>query len=141
MNHWYTWFWQKCYRFNNIFFPVYYLSQDNIVTILFFTSANPITLQFHNACNYFQKFYQIFTFYDPLSQVKRFLRKCLSVDRILNNSRWNYRTELSFVILYRSRKSKDKFVNQSHRTKIVKIRAFLIFLKKSLWKNPKLQYW
>ena len=37
----------------------------------------------------------------------------------------------SLGILYRSRKSKDEFVNQPHLTKIVKIRAFLVF-----WKIP-----
>ena len=40
-------------------------------------------------------------------------------------------TELRFGKLYRRRKSKDKFVNQSHPTKIVNIRAFFVFLKKS----------
>ena len=39
--------------------------------------------------------------------------------------------ELSLGTLYRSRKSKDKFVNQPHPTKIEKIRAFFVFLRKS----------
>ena len=66
-----------------------------------------------------------------------FTSDCLSVGRILLNSRWNYRIELSFGILYQSRKSKDKFANQTHPTKIVKIEAFFVFLKK-LYK--KIQY-
>ena len=85
----------------------------------------------------FWNFYQIFTFYEPLSQKKGFLRKSLSVclslcpsvvSRILDNSPYNHQIELSFGILYRSQKSKGKFVNQPHPTKIVKIREFLYFL-------------
>ena len=38
---------------------------------------------------------------------------------------------MNFGTLYRSRKSKDKFVNQPHLTKIVKIETFFVFLKKS----------
>ena len=51
---------------------------------------------------------------------------------------WWVRNELSFNKLYRRRKSKDKFVNLLHPTKIVKIR--IAFLKFFLFKNQKLQY-
>ena len=57
---------------------------------------------------------------------------CLSVGRILDNSRYNYRIELSFGILYWSRKSKDEFVKQPHPIKIVEIRAFFVFSKMSM---------
>ena len=68
----------------------------------------------------------------PESEKTVFTSVCLSVaGRILDNSRKNYRIELSFGILSRSRKSKNKFVNQSHPTKIIKIGAFFVFLKKS----------
>ena len=46
-----------------------------------------------------------------------------------HNSRSNYRIELSFGIFYRSRKSKCKFVNQPHLTKIVKMKAFFVLSK------------
>ena len=36
---------------------------------------------------------------------------CLSLGRILDNSQQNYEIQLYFGILYRSQKSKDKFVN------------------------------
>ena len=45
---------------------------------------------------------------------------------------------ISFLFL---QKSKDKFVNQPHPIKIVKIKAFFVFLKQTLWKNSKFQYW
>ena len=54
-----------------------------------------------------------------------------AVGRILDNSRWNYQIELSLDTLYRSRKSKDKIVNQPYPTKIEKTRPFFVFLKKS----------
>ena len=53
------------------------------------------------------------------------------VGRILDNSQQNYRIYFSYVILNRSRKSKEKFFSQPHPTKIVKIGTFLVFLKKS----------
>ena len=80
--------------------------------------------------NDFRNIHQIFTIRDHLSQKQKFLRKSVKVGRILDNSRLNYLFELSFGILYRSRKSKDKFVNQPHPTKIVKIGAFFMFLRK-----------
>ena len=46
-----------------------------------------------------------------------------------DNFRNNHRIKLSFGILYQSRKKKDKFVNQPHLIKIVKMRAFFVFLK------------
>ena len=39
--------------------------------------------------------------------------------------------KVSLGTLYRSRKSKDKFVNQPHPIKIEKTRSFFVFLKKS----------
>ena len=105
-----------------------------------FSHAHHMRKYWFHVKNHFQNFHKIFIFWDPLNQKKRFLRKCLSVGRIFDNSRQNYRIELSFGILNQSRKSKDKFVNQSHPTKIVKIGSFFVFLKFFVWKNPELQY-
>ena len=58
----------------------------------------------------------------------------------LKNHFQNYRIVSSYVILYRSIKSKDKFINQSYPTKIVWIRAFFVFLKFFLWKRQKLHF-
>ena len=44
-------------------------------------------------------------------------------------SRQNYQIELSFGTLYRSRKSKDKFVNQKHPIKIEGLSTTFVFLK------------
>ena len=61
---------------------------------------------------------------------------CLSViGLILDNSRQDYQIGLSLVTLYRSRRSKDKFVNQPHLTKIEKTRPFFTF---SSWMR---RYW
>ena len=81
------------------------------------------------------EFLQIFTFCNPLSQKKRFLRKCLSlsVGRILGNS-----IELSFDILFSEPQWKYKFVYQQHPTKIVKIRAVFVFLKKNSMEKSKI---
>ena len=66
-------------------------------------------------------------FYDSVC-----LSVCLPlVGCILDNSRYNYQIELSLCTLYRSRKSKDKFVNQPYPTKIKETRPFFVFLKKS----------
>ena len=45
---------------------------------------------------------------------------------------------MRFDIFYRSRKRKDKFVNQPHPTKTVKIRAFFVFSKKNFLKKSKI---
>ena len=67
---------------------------------------------------------------------------CLSVvGRMLDNSRWNYQIELSFGTLYRSRKNKDKFVNQPRPIKIEGLSTTFVFLKIIFWKNQKFQYW
>ena len=49
--------------------------------------------------------------------------------------------EFSFGTLYRSRKSKDKFVNQPHPIKIQGLSTTFVFLKITFWKNRKFQYW
>ena len=55
---------------------------------------------------------------------------CLSVvGRVRHNSRSNYQIEFSFGTLYRSRKSKDKFVNQPHPIKIEGLSTTFVFLK------------
>ena len=67
-----------------------------------------------------------------------FLQKCRStclsvvVGRRHDNFRYNYQIKFSFCILYQSPKSKNKFVNQPYPTIIVKVRAFFVFLKKSI---------
>ena len=43
--------------------------------------------------------------------------------------------------LYRSRKSKDKFVNQPHPIKIERLSTIFVFLKITFWQNQKFQYW
>ena len=83
-----------------------------------------------------KKYFRLIFIYLKISySIKKLPLKMLSlvlvVDCILDKSRWNYRIGLSFGILYRSRKSKDKLVNQSHPTTIVKIKAFFVFLRKS----------
>ena len=68
------------------------------------------------------------------------LSVCLSViGRILDNARQNYQIGLSLGTLYRSRKSKDKFVNQPHLTKIEKSRPFFFVFEKS--KNSNIGFW
>ena len=54
----------------------------------------------------------------------------LSVGRILDNFQQNHQIELYFGILFWSRKSRDKFVNQPNPTKMIKIGAVFVFLKK-----------
>ena len=63
----------------------------------------------------FQIFIKSLRFENPESEKVVFTKSvCLSVvGRILDNFRNNYQIELSLGKLYRSRKSKDKFVNQS----------------------------
>ena len=56
---------------------------------------------------------------------------CLSVGRVRHNSRYNHQIELSLSTLYRSRKSKDNFVNQPHPIKIEGLSTSFVFLKKS----------
>ena len=54
------------------------------------------------------------------------------VGRIADNSSHNLnQIELSLVTLYRSRESKDQFINQPYPTKIDETRPFFVFLKKS----------
>ena len=59
------------------------------------------------------------------------LSVCLSVGRVRHNSRQNYQIELSCGTLYRSRKSKNKFVNQPHPIKIAGLSTTFVFLKKN----------
>ena len=66
---------------------------------------------------------------------------CLSVGRVRHNSWQKYQIELSFGTLYRSRESKDKFVNQPHPIKIEGLSTNFVFLKIIFWKNKKFQYW
>ena len=99
----------------------------------FFTFSSWMRRYWFYVKNDFRNFHQIFTFWDPLSQKQGFLRKCLSVclsvGRVRHNSRQNYQIELSFGTLYRSRKSKDKFVNQPHPIKIKGWSTTFVFLK------------
>ena len=69
------------------------------------------------------------------------LSVCLSVGRVRHNSRQNYQIELSFGTLYRSRESKDKFVNQPYPIKIEGLSTTFVFLKIIFWKNQKFQHW
>ena len=59
-------------------------------------------------------FHQIFTFWDPLSQKKWFLRK-------------SFRIGLKSGTYFENPKRKNEFVKQPHPTKIVKSRAFFVF--------------
>ena len=119
----------------------------------FFTFSSWMRRYWFYVKNDFRNFHQIFTFWDPLSQKKGFLRKCLSVcpsvclsvslfvGRVRHNSRQNYQIELSFGTLYRSKKSKDKFVNQPHPIKIEGLSTTFVFLKIIFRKNQKFLYW
>ena len=60
---------------------------------------------------------------------------------VRNNFRQNYQIELSLGTLYRSRKSKDKFVNQLHPIKIEGLSTSFVYLKKTFWKSQKFHYW
>ena len=117
----------------------------NNYSLYIFTFSSWMRRYWFYVKNDFRNFYQIFTFWDPLSQKEGFLRKCLSVclsvGRVRHNSRQNYQIELSFGTLYRSRKSKDKFDNQPHPIKIEGLSTAFVFLKITFWKNQIFQYW
>ena len=88
----------------------------------------------------------IYVLRPPESEKKGFyesvcLSVCLSVGRVRHNSRQNYQIELSFGTLYRSRKSKDKFVNQPYPIKIEGLSTTFVFLKIIFFLNKKFQYW
>ena len=125
----------------------------NPFVVLFITFSSWMRRYWFYVKNDFRNFHQIFPLEDPLSQKKGFLRKCLSVrlsvclsvclsvGRVRHNSRQNYQIELSFGTLYRSRKSKDKFVNQRHLIKIEGLSTTFVFLKIIFFLNKKFQYW
>ena len=58
-----------------------------ILVCIVFLHSHHVRKYWFYVKNDFRNFHKIFTFWDPLSQKKRFLRKCLSVGRILDNSR------------------------------------------------------
>ena len=80
--------------------------------------------------NHIRNFHEIFTFWNPLNQKKRFLEKCLFVWRL-----WTRKLSIELSdwmdIWHTSRGSKKKyeFDHQPHPTKIVEIRAFFMVSK------------
>ena len=153
LKHWTTifytkWFLNFChFVIHLLWMAVFFTAKIQIYD--FFTFSSWMRRYWFYVKNDFRNFHQIFTFWDPLSQKKWFLRKCLSVclsaclsvvGRVRHNSRQNYQIELSFGTLHRCRKSKDKFVNQPHPIKIEGLSTTFVFLKITFWKNKKFQY-
>ena len=58
---------------------IYYKMDMYLRNYLIFTFSSWMKRYWFYVKNDFWNFYQIFTFWDPLSQKKRYLRKCLSV--------------------------------------------------------------